>query len=201
MLCPVAVERAQTEREDGDLPGIPPAPIVEWYRLDASRRIVGYLGVGSGSMLLGALTITRLLVATSGLRVPVGRSAAALSGMEPPFQGVDPMALALGATGFFAVVVGGAFALWGLQRVLAEESYLALRVDGALFVRGTTRRLLRWEDAEDVRFDNALGALVFVPNEGPEWPLVERFAGIELAELARRAAFVRRRALFGLYRR
>jgi hypothetical protein len=168
-----AEARGRAELEDrGE---IPLAPIVEWYRVDATRRIGAALSFGAIAMVIGMFMVSGLVF------------------------GRDLASAAWGVAGITEVIAGGLATLIGLQRVLSEESYVALRVDGVLLVRPTGWRLVRWEDVEDVRHDRARDAIVLVQYSGSEWTIGERFSGITNADLAKNAATVRRRALFGMY--
>jgi len=166
-----------SERTDPEDPlAIPAAPIVEWYRVDVTRRVVQRLAVGAGCMIVGMLAVSRLVM------------------------GAGAGSLVWGLLGIVVVIGGGCYAVIGLQRILGEEQYVALRVDGVLLVDGDARRYRRWEEIDDVRHDRAFDAVVLVSGD-EEWSLAERFAGIANADLARAAASVRRKALFGLFRR
>ena len=168
----IAHVRARVDPEDPL--EIPLAPIVEWYRIDATRRIGVFLAIGAVSMSIG-------MVAVAGLVVGHGLAS-----------------LAWGLVGIAIVLGGGAVTVLGTMRILWEESYLALRVDGALFVRGEQRRYARWDDVEDVRHDAERDALVIV-RSGHEWVLTHRFAGVSHEQIAKSARAIRRRAIHGMY--
>lgn len=168
----IAHVRARVDPEDPI--EIPVAPIVEWYRIDASRRLAVFLTIGAIGMSSGMLAVAALVV------------------------GEGPRSLALGLLGIALVVGGGVTAIAGTMRAMWEESYLALRTDGALFVRGERRRYARWDDVDEIRHDPARRALVIV-RAGSEWILEERFAGATHREIAERASAVRRKARMGLY--
>lgn len=193
------------------------APIVEWFRLDASRRIVRSLALGASIMLLGSIVSAAGLVMSRGsLPHPVvaarrdslardpaidPHTGATISGPGAASRpaGASPLLeLTTGLVALGCLVGGGLTAILGLRRVLAEESYLALRHDGALFVHGDEERFVAWEDVEDVRWDASTDALLFVSHDGEAVPLVARFADVANEEIAKRARAVRRRAVFGL---
>jgi hypothetical protein len=155
---------------------IPAAPIVEWYRVDVTRRVVRRLAAGSACMIVGMLAVSRLVM------------------------GAGVGSLGWGLVGIVTVIVGGCYAVIGLQRILGEEQYVALRVDGVLVVDGDDHRYRKWEDIDDVRHDREGDAVVLVSGD-EEWSLGESFAGIANVDLARSAAAVRRKALFGLFER
>ena len=176
------------------------ASIVEWYRIDASRRIVGTLAIGASIMLLGSVVSAMgLLISRGNLPHPI------LAGRHGPvaYAEADPghspvLEIATGLVALGCLLGGGVTAIVGLRRALEEESYLALRRDGALFVTGDTERFVAWDDVEDVRWDAPTDALVFVSHEGEAVSLVARFADVGNEELAKRARAVRRRAVHGL---
>lgn len=193
----IAEARPRTDPEDPL--GIPAAPIVEWFRIDATRRIAKYLTIGAAGMVAGSFSIARLVMGAPHAAVMATRSPTRVPVLWPAVA-LEPTTIAWALIGFALIVGGGLFAILGLQRVLSDESYLALRVDGALFVRGAARRFVRWEDIADVRHDAARDAIVFACDRG-DWPLEARFAGATNRDIVKKALEVRRRALFGMYRR
>jgi hypothetical protein len=206
MLSPVSFADAPARIDPEDPLGVPAAPIIEWFRIDETRRIGRYLAVGAAGMATASLALARLvltapLMAHVGSRSPTRYPIMAGDGLLPA-AAVPISTVALALLGFGALVGCGLFAILGLKKVLSEESYLALRVDGVLFVRADgTRRFARWEEIEDVRHEAAGDAVVLAMHEGEPWALAWRFAGAGNAEIARKAAAVRRRALFGMYKR
>lgn len=109
-----------------------------------------------------------------------------------------PLETGLALLGLACITAGGATTIVGLRRVLSEESYLALRTDGAYFRRGAEASLVAWDEVEEVRWDADARELRFERHDGSAWVRPERFADIDGATLAKRAAEVRRKALFGL---
>ncbi len=184
--------------------------IVEHFRLDASRRLVGALLVGSLVMTLGSVCIAGALLFTHGdTERPVhARAMRPMDGLmrsgqvhadgTPITNDWLAYELLLGALGLGCIVVGGGGAITQLNKVLSEEEYLALRTDGAYFRRGSTRELMKWEHVATVRWDEARAAVVFELQDGDEWLRPERFSGVDGPGLAARAAEIRRKALFGL---
>jgi len=184
-----------------DVPGRQTEPsIVEWYRIDASRRIVGTLAIGAGIMLLGSLVSAMgLLVSRGNLPHPLVASRRGPVAYVEAAPGQSPvLEIATGLVALGCLLGGGVTAIIGLRRALEEESYLALRRDGALFVTGDTERFVAWDDVEDVRWDAPTDALLFVSHDGEAVPLVARFSDVGNEELAKRARAVRRRAVHGL---
>ncbi|MFO0709643.1 MAG: hypothetical protein U0353_07370 [Sandaracinus sp.] len=177
------------------------SPIVEWYRLDASRRILGTLVLGSSIMLLGSIVSAMGLVRSRGsLPHPFLGHRGAVLAAEAATERSPMLELTTGLVALGCLLGGGATAIIGLKRALSEESYLALRHDGALFVHGDTERFVAWDDLEDVRWDARSDALLFVGHDGVPVPLEARFADVTNQELARRVLAVRRRAVHGLLR-
>lgn len=177
-------------------------PIVEWYRLDASRRIFGTLVIGAVIMLVGSIVSAAGLFASRG-ELPHPALAGHRRAMINPEPAPDQSPILEITTGLIALACllgGGVTAIVGLKRALSEESYLALRHDGALFVHGDTERFVAWEDLEDVRWDAPTNALLFVGHDGEAVPLVARFADVTNEDLAQRVRAVRRRAVHGLLR-
>lgn len=184
--------------------------IVEFFRLDASRRLINALAVGSLIMTLGSLAVACALALTHldterpvharAMRPTDGlmRSGQVTADGIPIRNDWLVGELLLGALGLGCIVLGGGSAIVRLNTVLAEEEYLALRTDGAYLRIQKRRELLRWEDVSAVRWDAPREALVFELHDGKEWIRPEKYAGIDGPELAKRASEVRRKALFGL---
>lgn len=193
---------AENERAD--------AWVVEHYRLDASRALSRALGTGAfvvtlGAVLMGvAILVPRLDPSREArpmtARAAIFRGQAVTADGTPVPSQTTAWELALAGLGLICVAGGSAWAILGLRTVMSEESYLALRNDGAYFRHGRERSLLPWEEVETVRWDPEARAVVFVRHDGSTWVRAERFAGTEGSEIAKRASEVRRKALFGLLR-
>lgn len=172
--------------------------VLDAYRADVSATLARVLGLAAALVLTGSIAAGSGIVSLRMDGVPVA------FGRRPSVTGVVPYvpasstAWALGALGLTLVIAGGAVAVLGLRRILREERYVLLRSDGALFVRGKARRVVKWRDVEDVRHED--GALVFHCHDGTALTIDGAWGGVSLDELARRAAQLRRRALFGLIR-
>lgn len=196
------VVRSTHARTDPEDPlAIPAAPIVEWFRVDATRRIAKFLAIGATGMVAGSLSIARLVMTAPHVVRYASRSPTRYPVIWPATT-LEPSTVAWAVLGFSLVVGCGLVAVLGLRRVLSEESYLALRVDGVLFEHGEARRFARWEDVDDVRHDAERDALVIaLRGDDAPWTIESRFAGASNAEIAKKAVTVRRRALFGMYDR
>jgi hypothetical protein len=198
------------EYEDDEPGGL----IVEHYRLDPTRALGRALGWASAIVTIGGLVMAAaILIPRLDPNGPMASRAVRTTAADAMFRSgevtVDGtpierstlgLELALGFFGIGCIVAGGAAAIIGLRRVLSEESYLALRTDGAYFRTASERSLVRWEDVESVRWDAATRSVLFERHDGTAWIRREAFAGIDGEELAKRAGDVRRKALFGLIR-
>ncbi len=174
-------------------------PIVEWYRLDASRAILRTLVLGASIMLLGSLVSAWGLLSSRGsIPHPFLGHRGAVMAAEAATERSPLLEISTGLVALGCLLGGGFTAIVGLKRALSEECYLALRHDGALFVSGDTERFVAWDDLEDVTWDARSDALLFVGHDGESVPLVARFADVTNEELAKRARAVRRRAVHGL---
>jgi hypothetical protein len=188
------------------------ALIVQHFRLDPSRKIKGALGIAAGLVTVGALCVAAaLMIGRADPRRAALARAPRSTASAPLFRGTpvtasgapidvdpSPVELALLAGGILLIVSGGASAIVGLRRVMTEETYLALRTDGALYRAGRERSFVAWDEVEEVTWDGS--AVLFVRHDGSAWARSERFADIDGIGLAKCAADVRRKALFGLIR-
>ncbi|HJL18638.1 MAG TPA: hypothetical protein RMH99_23455 [Sandaracinaceae bacterium LLY-WYZ-13_1] len=186
--------------------------IVEHYRLDPTRQLWSALGLGSLVMAIGSLVAASALflsrsdaerpVHARAMRMGVGDGVVRVGQVTedgaPVRRGSMWWELGLGALGIASICAGGGVAIVRLNRVLREERYLALRTDGAYFQAGDERALVKWEDVATVRWDEPSAAVLFERHDGEPWRRAERYAGIDGPGLAKRAAEVRRKALFGL---
>ena len=191
-------ERGRTE---------PPAGgrIVEHYRVDVSRRMLRAIGIGVFVMTVGlaAATLAIMLPRWSGdipeaaQREPLlpDRSVTRIRAQLP--EDVRSQEAIFGLIGLAFIPTGGLISIIGLNRLLSEDHYLALRTDGAVFSGdGGERDFVAWADVEEIRAER--GAVGFIRHDGDVWLRTERYAGIDAEELAKRASEVRRKGLFGL---
>lgn len=173
------------------------------FRVDASHRLGRVLAAGASLVLAGSVLSAAGMLVAHG-RGPLGAVPPAARHLASP---TDALGHALptswlelwpGIVGLALVAAGALSAILGLRRVLDEEAYLALRSDGALFVRGGERRLVRWGDVEDVRAER--GHVVLVGHDGTATEIDAVYSGRPIEDVVRVARDVRRKALFGLLR-
>jgi hypothetical protein len=173
---------------------IPPTPdtvsavvtgplVVEWYRIDVTSRVARVLVPSMALMTLGA-----------GIAVLASTGRVDLATVLNTWHWRVPMTIA----GLVIIAGAGFRAIFGLQRLLAEDACLVVRTDALVFLDGGPRFELPWEDLEESSWDASERALVLRLRDGSETRLTQRFAGIEGPALAKRLTRVRQRALFGL---
>ena len=180
--------------------------MIDWYRVDATRRIKQVLGVASGLVLagsmLGAVCVALLREPSGALLGHGGRDAmfrTAAMEHEPADVRHADWVLGLGIAALALVVSGGGTAILGLMRELSQERWLALRTDGLVIAERGTEKRAPWSQIEDVHMDGT--TIVVLLASGDTWSIRDRFAGTTRADLGKRIAHVRRRALHGLLRR
>ncbi len=176
-------------------------PVVfDAYRADVSRALAWVLGVAAALVLVGSFASGSAVVAArlEGIPIFAGRNLQMEGAVAMGSPAPSSTPFFLGVLGLCLIAGGAGTAILGLRHVLREERYLLLRKDGALFVRGNERSLVRWRDVEDVIHED--GQLVFVCHDGRALTVDERYGGVSGKDLAKRAAQLRRRAVFGLLR-
>jgi hypothetical protein len=154
----------------------PPRVLIEWYRVDQTRRIRRALVAGAGILTLGACVMALSFVTHQSLAV---RQAAA-------------------AFGFLSTVAGALTAVIGMARVLSTDSYLAVSAEGIILHLEEGETFLAWDSLERIRFDAAREAMVFALRDGGEVLSRTAFAGAEKKSLAARLDTLRRRAGFDM---
>jgi hypothetical protein len=99
----------------------------------------------------------------------------------------------------FVLVAGGAiFTMIGMQRILRDETYVALRTDGiALRVAGQ-ETLVGWDELAEARWDAARGEIVLERTDGSLLAVAHRFARATGPELCARIAQTKRRAAMNM---
>lgn len=104
--------------------------------------------------------------------------------------------------GVLTVASGPLSAILGLRRLLAEESYVAVRRDGIVLARAASQvAVIEWEHVARIGFDARAGFAVIERADGqPAVPIDMRLGELDGKELAKRLEAYRRRASFGLLR-
>jgi hypothetical protein len=152
--------------------------IVEWYRADSWPRMRRILLVGPALLTLGGLVI-----------------AVSFLTHQPRAVRVDAAAL-----GFVLVAGGAIFTMVGMQRILREDLYLALRSDGIVVHSSAGETLVPWDELREARWDEVRAELVLLCAGAEPIVLARPFAGIGGRDLAARVAAVRRKAAMKLLR-
>jgi hypothetical protein len=155
--------------------------ILEWYRVDAWPRMRRVLIAGPVLLSLGGLVV-----------------AVSFAARQPP--GIRAVAAALGMA---LVATGAGSTLLGMQRILRDDAYLAIRTDGVAF-RGTgaesAEAFVAWDALARAAWEEPRGALVLERKDAAPLTLALRFAGIGGAALAEAIERARRRAAMGMLR-
>jgi hypothetical protein len=152
--------------------------IVDWYRADDSKRMRRVLVTGATCLLSGALVI-------------------AVS-----FLTRQPEQIREYAAGIGIVLVAGsaAFTAARMQAILREDVSVVLRSDGVGVQAGPNETFVPWADVDDVRWDEARGALVIERHGAHAVVVAWRPARISGPALATRLGHEKRRAAMGLTR-
>lgn len=150
---------------------------IDAYRYDARGQLLR-VWISGVSFVYGGLTLALL----SGW----------LAHRVPTLARLGPW-LGLAAFGF------GVFAvLRGLFASLRHEHYVSLRTDGLVIREQGAPHLLRWDELEDVTAEPPHHVELRLRG-GEVRRLDATVLGVQATVLARRIAFVRRRALWGFY--
>lgn len=155
------------------------ARLVDWYRLRPFRTLAYALVPG---MLL----------------LPLGNFVAAYSAARMAKAAEGPWLPLLLLLGFGLMAAGPLWAMFSLFMSLRRDVYLAIRTDG-LAVRLDAEReetLYSWESLTQIRYDPAQDGLCLELSDGEALILRGAFAGVTLAELARRIRDARRLAVW-----
>ena len=155
-----------------------PVRIVEWYRANPWPRMRRVLIIGPA-----VLTGGGLVVAISFLT------------RQP-----SDVRVAAAIVGFACVLTGAAFTMVGMQRILRDDVFLAVRTDGLVLRAAGRETHVPWEDLAQVRSDAAIGAVVLERSDTTQLTLTADFSGVELAELVRRLQQAKRRADMNMLR-
>jgi hypothetical protein len=152
--------------------------IVEWFRVDPWPRIRVVLLTGPVVLTLGGLVIAVSFLTRASRDT---RIEAAIAG--------------------FVLVASGALTTFiGMQRVLRDEVFLALRTDGLVVQTRQGETFVTWDDLEEARWDGGRGLLLLTRADASVVTVGERFAGIDGKALADRIRMTKRRAAMNLLR-
>lgn len=152
------------------------ARVVEWYRLDASKRILRILVPSTTVLTLGSFLVAHIVA----------------------IERLNTLTAALGTLGLLMVIVGPLWTILGLKKVLEVEDYLLVRTDGVLEHVGHVRRLVPWDDLQSVTYDEADDSIVFHLADEQTLRVHYRFSGIGKRALAKRLEEIRRKAIWNL---
>jgi hypothetical protein len=155
-----------------------PAHIVEWYRVDQSRRIRRVLGVGATLVTIGGLVVGLSFLTRQRHDV----------GVVEAFVGL------------LWVAAGSLQTVVRLQRVLRDDAHILLRTDALAMQAGTSEIAVAWDDIASARWDEQRTAVIVVRSSGEELVLDRPFAGIEGPQLVRRIEDAQRKSRFNLLR-
>lgn len=150
--------------------------LLEWYRADSSRRLRKVLGIGAGVLTSGAL----------------------LTGLSFASHQHETLRNSAVVIGLLCTMGGALVAVIGLQRILAEDAYIAVRTDGILVHLGAHEEVLAWSDMERIRFDPARAAVVFTRRDGGELVIQRPLSGATHETLAPHLDSLRRKAEWNL---
>jgi hypothetical protein len=150
----------------------PSTELLEWFRVDRSRGTWRLLGTGTILVFVGATLVACGIFTHS-----------------------------TSATLRFLTLVGAAFLVFGLVTafggmtiLLAQDEYLAVRVDAVLVRRTRGEVVLAWADLKGIRCDEANDALVFETTSDAAYVLKERYSGVTPKTLAPHLEELRRKA-------
>jgi len=159
----------------------PPEPrILEWFRADPWPGMRRVLLAGPAVLTLGGLVIAVSFLSTVSREVRIDTSA-------------------LG----FALIGGGALAtMYGMGRILRDDSYVALRTDGVLVRVAGRDTLVAWGTLTVARWDAARSEVVLEQDDldAPTISVRGGFARATGAEVADRIELTRRRAAMNMLR-
>ena len=151
-------------------------PIIEWFRPDRRREILRVFAIACGVLASGALLVG---LANTGMIAlnDTGRQVVAVIGA-------------------ITTLCGPLIAVIGLPMVIGGDDFLALSVDGVVVTRKKVQQVITWTELSAA--DASTDRLRLQLESGRVVEVAERFAGIELPDLAARINRTQQRALMGL---
>jgi hypothetical protein len=155
-----------------------PPRILEWYRADPWPGMRRVLVVGPALLTLGGLVIAVSFLSSVSREMRIDSSAAG-----------------------FALIGGGALAtMFGMGRILRDDSYVALRTDGIVIRVGGDETLVPWDALHAVRWDASRTVLILEREGAPSIAVERGFARTPGSEVAERIEQTRRRAALNMLR-
>jgi hypothetical protein len=100
--------------------------------------------------------------------------------------------------GFVLVASGAIFTMIGMQRILRDDTYLALRTDGVVIRIEGRETLVPWDELSEARWDSARVELVLERSDGTALSIAQRFARATGPELCARIAQTKRRVAMNM---
>jgi hypothetical protein len=152
--------------------GTATSELLEWFRVDRSRGTCRLLGTGTILVFVGATLVACGIFTHS--------TSSTLS--------------ILTLVGAGLLVFGLVTAFGGMTVLLAQDEYLAVRVDAVLARRTRGEVVLAWSDLTAIRFDESRRALVFETTSDGAYVLEERYSGVSPETLAPHLEELRRKA-------
>ena len=151
--------------------------ILEWYRLDESRRILGMLALGTLLLLLGSLIFAWGI---SGLGLALGTR------------------LTVTVAGVLVTASGPICSLTLLTRLMKREAYLILYSQGYADRTTTAELWVPWDSLEAIAYHKERASIMLSNRNGEQSFMRARFSGVSLEVLARRLEEVRRKAVWNV---
>ncbi len=146
--------------------------IVEWYRVDQSKRIRRVLVAGAAILTGGGVVV---------------------GGAFLTHQGEDLQRVAA-CIGVLLTVAGAAFTAFAMQRILAVDTYLALCKTGVLAKLGGREVYFTWEEIVGVAWDETRRAIVLQLGDDKSFAFDAPLAGMPPKLLARKVDHARKKA-------
>jgi hypothetical protein len=151
----------------------PNTELLEWFRVDRSAGTWRLLGTGTVLVFVGA-TLVACGIFTHSTS--------------------DTLRL-LTLVGAALLVFGLVTAFGGMTVLLAQDEYLAVRVDAVLVRRTRGEVVLAWSELTGIRCGEAEDTLVFETTSEGAYVLKERYSGVSPSTLAPHLEELRRKAL------
>ncbi len=150
--------------------------MIAFYRADTRARVRRVLLTGPSALTLGGLVIAVSFLAHQAYELRVASA----------------------AVGFVLIAGGAGYTLLGMQRILRDDVYVALRTDGVAIQSSVGETLIAWEALEGARWVPDPGALVLERTGAPPVVVERSFARIAGPALAEQIRAARRRVAMGL---